>query len=67
MNVIIFYEHIVREWDAVQRLKSLYEKSGDRAETFSISFEEAKRYRRQFLNLLTRESQWEEIIVNVYL
>lgn len=45
MNVIIFYEHIVREWDAVQRLKSLYEKSGDRAETFSISFERMKAYK----------------------
>jgi len=35
--------------------------------SFSISFEEAKQYRRKFLNVLTRESQWEEIIVDVYL
>lgn len=35
--------------------------------TFSISFEEAKQYRRKFLNALTRESQWEEIIVDIYL
>lgn len=35
--------------------------------TFSISFEEAKQYRRNFLNALTRESQWEEIIVDIYL
>ncbi len=35
--------------------------------TFSISFEEAKQYRRKYLNVLTRESQWEEIIVDVYL
>ena len=35
--------------------------------TFSISFEEAKQYRRKYLNVLTRESQWEPIIVDVYL
>ena len=35
--------------------------------SFSISFEEAKQYRRKFLNVLTRESQWDEIIVDVYL
>ena len=45
MNVIIFYEHLVREWDAVQKLKALYEKAGDKARTFSIVFERMKAYK----------------------
>ena len=45
MNVIILYEHLVREWDAVQRIKSLFEKSGDNAAVFSVMFERTKAYK----------------------
>lgn len=45
MNVIVLYEHLVREWDASQRIKALYEKAGDKAETFSIFFERMKAYK----------------------
>lgn len=35
--------------------------------SFSISFEQAKQYLRKYLNVLTRKSQFEPIIVDVYL
>lgn len=42
MNVIILYEHFVREWDAAQRLKALYEEAGDKVGLYSITFERLK-------------------------
>ena len=51
MNVIIFYEHLVREWDSSQRLKALYEAQGDHAEVYSIFFEYFKAYRSAKKNI----------------
>ena len=45
MNVIILYEHLVREWDAVQKIKALYKEAGDKAEAFSIIFERMKAHK----------------------
>lgn len=42
MKVIIFYEHLVREWKAVQRLKARFEEQGDSVKVFSIIFERTK-------------------------
>ena len=53
MNVIILYEHLVREWDAVQKIKSLYERAGDKAAAFSIFFERMKAHKSQRNMFLT--------------
>ena len=45
MNVIILYQHLVREWDASQRLRALYEEAGDNAIVCSIDFERVKAYK----------------------
>ncbi len=44
MNVLIFYEHLVREWDASQRLKKAHEYAGDNVEIKSIIFEKFDAY-----------------------
>lgn len=42
MNILILYEHLVREWDATQKLKKLFEAEGDRVMVASIIFERFK-------------------------
>ena len=39
MNVIIFYEHLTREWNAVQSLKKELEARGARVKAFSLIFQ----------------------------
>ncbi|MBR6525974.1 MAG: hypothetical protein IKT57_08370 [Clostridia bacterium] len=39
MNVIIFYEHLVREWNAVQQLKKALEEKGARVKVYSLIFQ----------------------------
>lgn len=46
LNIIIFYEHLAREWEATCRLRDLFEENGDHAEIFSIIFERMKAYSR---------------------
>lgn len=39
MNVIIFYEHLVREWNSTQRLKKKLEEKGYRVKAYSLVFQ----------------------------
>ena len=42
MNVIILYEHLMREWKSVQRLKKQFKKKHINAKVFNIYFEMSK-------------------------
>ncbi len=39
---ILFYEHLVREWNALCKVKNILERNGDEAECFSIIYETNK-------------------------
>lgn len=42
MNIIIYYEHLVREWNASNELKKVLEEDGHRVKIFSIIFERTR-------------------------
>ena len=42
MKIIIFYEHLTREWNAIEGLKQLFEKKNCTVWTLSIIFERSK-------------------------
>lgn len=42
MKIIIFYEHLTREWNAIQGLKKIFEKHNCKVWTLSIIFERSK-------------------------
>lgn len=42
MKIIIFYEHLTREWNAIQGLKEIFEKKNCKVWTLSIIFERSK-------------------------
>ncbi len=44
MIIYIFYEHLVREWEAINRLKSALEKKNNQVFVFSMLFERNKSY-----------------------
>lgn len=44
MRIIIFYEHLLREWKAVMRLKNELEKSNYEVKVYSIIFERTKAF-----------------------
>ena len=42
MNIVLFYEHLVREWDAICLLRDRFIEKGNNAKAFSIIFERTK-------------------------
>ena len=57
MNIIVFYEHLVREWEASNILADGFRRYGNTVEVFSIIFERTKAYE------YCRENPVDEIFV----